>query len=105
MLLLKREYDCLKTFKNLAIDDKKSYKLARSGFYYTNFKDQVKCYFCSVDMNALSCPEDVETEHLRRSPNCMYANGQNVCGPYTFKTPGLCFQIYRWSCYFVWLIL
>lgn len=82
MLILKRESDRLKTFKNLTLDDKKSYKLARSGFFYTNLKDIVKCYFCCMEMNALNTPEDVEAEHLRRSPSCIYANGKDVCGPY-----------------------
>lgn len=85
MLLLKREYDRVKTFQNLNLDEKKSIKLARSGFFYTNCKDTIKCYFCSLEMSALNCPSNVEAEHLRLSPNCVYANGEDECGP--FKQP------------------
>lgn len=84
MLLLKREHDRFKTFHNLNLDERKSIKLARSGFFYTNYKDTIKCYFCSLQMSALNCPSDVEAEHLRLSPNCVYANGKDECG--SFKT-------------------
>lgn len=83
MLVLKREFDRLKTFKNLALDDRKLYKLAKSGFFYTNLNDIAKCYFCCLEISALRCPADVEAEHLRQSPNCIYANGKDVCGSYS----------------------
>lgn len=82
MLLLKREYDRLKTFRNLHLNETKSHKFAKSGFFYTNFRDIVKCYFCSLELCAMNCPEDVEAEHIRLSPNCFYVNGRDECGPF-----------------------
>lgn len=82
MLLLKREHDRLKTFRNLHLDERKSHKLARSGFFYTNLKDVVKCYYCSLELFAMNCSDDVEAEHIRLSPNCFYVNGKDVCGPF-----------------------
>lgn len=82
MLTLKREYDRLKTFNNLAIDDRKAHKFAKSGFFYTNLKDFVKCYFCSLVLSFTNSPSDIDAEHLRLSPQCMYASGVDVCGLY-----------------------
>lgn len=82
MLTLKRECERLKTFNNLTIDHRKAHKFAKSGFFYTNLKDLVKCYFCSLEMSAFNSPIDIETEHLRLSPDCVYAGGKDVCGPY-----------------------
>lgn len=82
MLNLKREYDRLKTFSNLNIEDRKAQKFAKSGFFYTNLKDYVKCYFCALEVNAFNTPSDIEAEHLRLSPTCVYVNGEDVCGPF-----------------------
>lgn len=93
MLLLRREYDRFKTFCNLGLDEKKAIKLARSGFFYTNINDKIKCYFCSIEMNAFTCPSDVEAEHLRLSPNCIYANGKDECGLFMSPTNKSTFSI------------
>lgn len=76
------EHDRFKTFNNLSTDERKSQKLTRSDFFYTNYKAHVRCYFCSLEMSALKCPSDVEAEHIRLSPKCSYASGEDTCKPY-----------------------
>lgn len=44
--------------------------LAKTGFYFIGPRDQVKCYFCKVEVGHWE-PEDNEVaEHIRWSPNC-----------------------------------
>lgn len=82
MLNLESEYDRLKTFVNLNLDTAKCRQFARSGFFYTNCDDIIKCYFCALNLNAFTAPSNIEPEHQYLSPNCVYAGGKDVCGLY-----------------------
>lgn len=44
--------------------------LAKTGFYYIGPDDQVKCYFCKVEIGRWEVGDDAVTEHVRWSPNC-----------------------------------
>jgi baculoviral IAP repeat-containing protein 7/8 len=65
------EVNRLETFKtwneNIPISKE---KLARLGFYFTNDKDIVKCYFCEVEIGQWSLGDDEHYEHTKWSPYC-----------------------------------
>lgn len=44
--------------------------LAKTGFYYLGPHDQVKCYFCKVEVSSWEMGDNEVTEHSRWSPNC-----------------------------------
>lgn len=44
--------------------------LAKTGFYLIGPEDQVKCYFCKVEIGRWEIGDDAVTEHVRWSPNC-----------------------------------
>lgn len=44
--------------------------LAKTGFYYIGPHDQVKCYFCKVEVSSWEMGDNEVTEHSRWSPNC-----------------------------------
>lgn len=44
--------------------------LAKTGFYFIGPSDQVKCYFCKVEIGRWETGDDAVTEHVRWSPNC-----------------------------------
>lgn len=44
--------------------------LAKIGFYYIGPYDQVKCYFCKVEIGRWEAEDNEVTEHIRWSPNC-----------------------------------
>jgi len=44
--------------------------LAKTGFYYIGPHDQVKCYFCKVEISSWELGDNEVTEHSRWSPNC-----------------------------------
>lgn len=52
--------------------------LAKVGFYYTGPSDQVKCYFCNINVNSWEMGDNEINEHSRWSPNCPLLNGQNT---------------------------
>lgn len=60
-----------RTFENRWPHDFLSVRiLAKTGFYYIGPQDQVKCFFCKVEVGHWE-PEDNEVaEHIRWSPNC-----------------------------------
>jgi hypothetical protein len=69
------EKNRLKTFKDwphqyVCIDI-----LAKTGFYVSGPRnDQVKCYFCDVEIAGWDAGDDEIGEHLRWSPNCSLLN-------------------------------
>lgn len=44
--------------------------LAKTGFYYIGPHDQVKCYFCKVEISSWESGDNEVSEHSRWSPNC-----------------------------------
>lgn len=44
--------------------------LAKTGFYYIGPQDQVKCYFCKVEVGRWENGDNEVSEHSRWSPNC-----------------------------------
>lgn len=44
--------------------------LAKTGFYFIGPVDQVKCYFCKVEIGHWESEDNEVTEHTRWSPNC-----------------------------------
>lgn len=44
--------------------------LAKTGFYYIGPHDQVKCFFCKVEVSSWEMGDNEVTEHSRWSPNC-----------------------------------
>lgn len=66
-----REDERLKTFENrwpLTFMDKNI--LAQTGMYYTGINDNVKCYFCEVEIGRWEITDHPVNEHMRWSPNC-----------------------------------
>ena len=47
--------------------------LARNGFFYTNFGDRVTCFYCDTTLKQWNSSDDIETEHLKWEPNCLFA--------------------------------
>lgn len=64
------EANRLVTFTNWPLDfiDKKI--LARTGMYYFNKHDSVKCYFCLIEIGCWERTDDPVDEHLKFSPSC-----------------------------------
>lgn len=52
--------------------------LAKTGFYFIGPSDQVKCYFCKVEIGRWEVEDDVVTEHVRWSPNCPLLKRRNT---------------------------
>ncbi|XP_055325624.1 death-associated inhibitor of apoptosis 1 [Sitodiplosis mosellana] len=44
--------------------------LAKTGFYYIGPHDQVRCYFCKVEVSSWENGDNEVNEHSRWSPNC-----------------------------------
>lgn len=44
--------------------------LAKTGFYFIGPYDQLKCYFCKVEVGRWENGDNEVTEHIRWSPNC-----------------------------------
>ncbi|XP_061727713.1 baculoviral IAP repeat-containing protein 7-B-like [Cydia pomonella] len=53
--------------------------LAAAGFFYTGFKDSVKCFECGIDISRWIEGDDAMTDHRRWSPICRFAKGE-PCG-------------------------
>lgn len=47
-------------------------KLAKAGFFYTNYRDCVQCYYCSILVSQWDKNDVPEIEHARLSKSCMY---------------------------------
>ncbi|XP_034658555.1 LOW QUALITY PROTEIN: death-associated inhibitor of apoptosis 1 [Drosophila subobscura] len=65
-----REEARLKTFANWPLAWLDKNQLARTGMFYTNEDDKVKCYFCEVEIGRWDLDDQPVPEHLRWSPNC-----------------------------------
>lgn len=52
--------------------------LAKSGFYYIGPLDQVKCYFCGLEVNNWEMGDNEIFEHKRWSPNCPLLSQRNT---------------------------
>ncbi|XP_002020978.2 death-associated inhibitor of apoptosis 1 [Drosophila persimilis] len=65
-----REEARLKTFANWPLAWLDKHQLARTGMFYTNDNDKVKCYFCEVEIGRWDLDDQPVPEHLRWSPNC-----------------------------------
>lgn len=68
---LNREENRLKTFNaNWPHAFISQRVLAKTGFYYIGPHDQVKCYFCKVEVSSWEMGDNEVAEHGRWSPNC-----------------------------------
>jgi len=68
---LSREENRLKTFDtNWPLTFISPRILAKTGFYYLGPHDQVKCYFCKVEISSWESGDNEVSEHSRWSPNC-----------------------------------
>ena len=48
-------------------------ELVQNGFYYTNIGYRVTCFNCGVTLKQWTKCDNVENEHLKWEPNCLYA--------------------------------
>lgn len=69
---MQSELNRLKTFHNWQIDFISSETLARNGFFYLGWSDAVQCAFCGVEIIHWIEGDDVEQEHQRFSPDCLF---------------------------------
>lgn len=68
---LNREEIRLQTFNNWPHSFISPQKLARTGFYFIGpNNDNVKCFFCKVEIGCWEQDDDEVTEHMRWSQNC-----------------------------------
>ena len=75
---MKSALNRLKTFNGWQCTRQTPKRLADAGFYYTQFKDYVRCAFCSLTLSKW-CEEDIPLlEHLRHNLNCPFVNGHDV---------------------------
>ncbi|EDV96091.1 death-associated inhibitor of apoptosis 1 [Drosophila grimshawi] len=65
-----REDERLKTYTNWPVPFLDCHTLAKTGMYFTNEDDKVKCYFCEVEIGRWEPGDQPVSEHLRWSPNC-----------------------------------
>lgn len=47
-------------------------ELARNGFYYSGIGDKVVCFYCDVKLKEWNADDNIETEHGKWSPQCLY---------------------------------
>ena len=74
--LMKKEIDRIQsyvTFPNCI--GPRPLKLAKSGFYFTNQGDIVKCFSCGVKYSDWKHGDVAEFIHRRISPNCLHVQG------------------------------
>jgi len=63
----------LKTFNTFPSNTTQNkYKLAESGFHYTNVDDAVQCHYCSIILHGFEIGDDIYVEHCRHSPRCIF---------------------------------
>lgn len=48
--------------------------LARSGFFYIQKYNFVKCFYCQIEIGKWQPTDVAIIEHLKWSPSCLYAN-------------------------------
>lgn len=48
-------------------------ELARNGFFYTNIGDRVTCFYCDLTLKQWTVNDDIETEHMKYEPSCLFA--------------------------------
>ncbi|KAH8302368.1 hypothetical protein KR044_005613 [Drosophila immigrans] len=65
-----REDERLRTFDHWQVLFLDKNDLARTGMFFTNQEDKVKCYFCEVEIGRWERDDHPVHEHLRWSPNC-----------------------------------
>ena len=72
--VLKMNYEKhrIESFYNWPVPYINSVELAKSGFYYTNRDDRVKCNFCKLEIYKWSANDVPILEHLKWSPFCKY---------------------------------
>jgi hypothetical protein len=71
-IALARYKERLKTFKKWSgVQTPES--LAKAGFYYTNKRDIVICYYCGIEIENWLSTDEALSEHLKWSPNCLFA--------------------------------
>lgn len=49
-------------------------KLAKTGFFFIGPSDQVKCYFCGLELGSWEMRDDEVTEHIRWAEHCPLLN-------------------------------
>jgi hypothetical protein len=62
----------LKTFKNWQ-GIQSPEEMAEAGFYYTGKRDVVSCYYCGITIENWLRIDKPISEHLKWSPNCLFA--------------------------------
>ena len=63
----------LETYRNWpAYHHPRSLDLAKAGFYYTNFSDHCKCFYCGIVLGDWSPRDSAWKEHALHSPHCLY---------------------------------
>lgn len=76
---LKSEEERLKTFKNWPVSYLEPTSLARSGFYYTQYEDEVQCTFCGLQMSGWKQGYDPQFFHAQGSSDCDFLKNRD-CG-------------------------
>jgi len=76
--LMKEEKERLKSFKDWPVPCVKPEELAKYGFYYMGYKDQVKCAFCKLCILEWQEGDSPFSEHLKHYSNCPFLRGYNV---------------------------
>src|SRR6266705_11867 len=68
----------LETFNSWPLPWISVFELAKTGFYYLNEGDKVRCHYCAVviyNWEATDVPKDV---HKKLSPDCPMLNGMSI---------------------------
>jgi len=55
-------------------DDVNPIELAKAGFYYMGYADNVKCFSCNLVLSEWTADDDPMDEHYKHSPKCAYIN-------------------------------
>jgi hypothetical protein len=71
----------LKTFTNWSKNiQQKPKEMAEAGFFYTNCRDTVTCFWCGTILSNWLITDEAWNEHIRWSPNCPFIK---MCKPVT----------------------
>lgn len=97
--LLRFEEQRLKTFERWPHSFISSRTLAKTGFYYIGPHDQVRCYFCKVEVSRWESGDNEVNEHNRWSPNCPLLKRRDTSNvplePGKINSPIYSFQEFR----------
>ena len=74
-LNMKKEADRRETFQTWSVDFIDRNHLAAIGFYFTEFRDVVRCAFCAVEAGHWVDGDDPVRTHKRLSPSCGFLRG------------------------------